>query len=61
MSQPLMTVAEVAEFLRINPESLYRNKALQRRIGMKRLPGVGFRAPRQVVENVVGIPQEVNA
>jgi hypothetical protein len=56
-----MTVAEVAEFLRINPESLYRNKALQRRIGMKRLPGVGFRAPRQVVENVVGIPQEVNA
>lgn len=54
----MMTVAQVAAFFGCRPETIYRSKALQRRLSFKKLPGIGLRAPRQVVENVAGIPKE---
>ena len=51
----LMTVAEVAAFFRVNPKSIYRRPA---RYGCKKIKGVGFRAPRQTVENIAGIRRE---
>lgn len=51
---PLMTVKEVAEFFRINEDTVYKRPL---RFGVKKIKGVGYRAPRVVVERIAGIPQ----
>lgn len=49
ISRILLTVAEVAEFFRVHPKTVYRDP---RRFGVRKIPGVGLRASWETVTRI---------